>query len=73
MPQYIRPVEIFIGYSNHTWDTQTIPILKETPEHKIEKVAIEIAQRLFYNNPNTKDEVAFVGVYNVPSLNEDET
>jgi len=65
-----RDIEIYVGYCNHTWETQFVSIPSSTPEDKIKETAINTAMNLFHNNPNTSDEVAFVGIYNVPEMEE---
>lgn len=67
-----RDVEIYIGYTSHKWDTQYVSIPFDTPEEKVEEVAIQKGTVSFFNNPNTRDEVAFVGVYHIPSIEEEE-
>ena len=67
----IRSVEMYVGYFNHTWDTVFIDIPLSTPSHKVEQVAIDMASQKLYNNPNTLDEVAFVGIYNIPEIEEE--
>lgn len=72
MPDFIRLIEIYVGYSDNTWDTKMIPILKDTPEDKVEEVAIEVGRRLLLNNSNTKDEVSFIGIYHIPPIEKDD-
>jgi len=67
----VRHIEMYVGYLNHTWDTVFVEIPLSTPEEEIEKVATDKAISLFYNNPNTDDEVAFIDVYNVPEIDGD--
>ena len=67
----IRSVEVYVGYFNHTWDTVFVDIPLSTPLHKVEKVAIDIASQKLYNNPNILGEVAFVGIYNIPEIEEE--
>ena len=66
-----RRVEVYVGYSNHTWATFFIEIPLSTPEENIEKVTIDKAIDLYHNNPNTVDEVAFIGIYNIPEIDGD--
>jgi len=61
-----RDIEIYVAQADHTWFTTSIKIPLSTPEDEIEKVAIDRAKSLFSNNPHTFDEVAFVGIYNIP-------
>jgi len=65
-----RNIEMYIGYLNHTWDTVFVPIPLSTPEEEIEKVATDKAIDIFYNSPNTPDEVVFIDVYNIPEVEE---
>jgi len=58
-------VELYVGYGSHRWDTTIIEIPEDTPADQVESVAIDIGQNLLFNNPNTEDEVAFVGVYSI--------
>ncbi len=67
-----REVELYIGYTNNRWDTRYVSIPFDTPEEKVEEVATQEGTALFFNNPYTHDEVAFVGVYHIPSIEEEE-
>jgi hypothetical protein len=59
-----RKIEVYLAYTNHTWDTEIIEIPRNTPERRLVETAEKEAMKLFFNNPNTHDEVAFIGVYN---------
>jgi hypothetical protein len=65
-----KDVEIYVGYTNHTWDTIfiSIPLSILEDEMKIKKIAKIKIIDLFYNSPNTREEVAFIGVYNIPDI-----
>lgn len=67
-----RKIEVYLAYTNHTWDTKIIEIPADTPGMWAEEVAEKEATKLFFNNPNTCDEVAFVGVYNSEVNDEEE-
>ena len=67
-----RDVEIYIGYISHKWETQYVSIPFDTPKEKVEEVATQKGTALFFNNPYTHDEVAFVGIYHIPSMEEEE-
>ncbi|HEC66267.1 hypothetical protein LCGC14_3100520 [marine sediment metagenome] len=67
-----REVELYIGYTNNRWETQCVSIPFDTPEEKVEEVATQKSMQEFFNNPRTHDEVAFVGVYHIPSMEEEE-
>jgi len=58
-------IELYIGYANHTWDTKIITIPDDTPSEEIEEVAVGYGEKEFFNNPNTEDEIAFVGIYSI--------
>ena len=70
MNKKTREIEMYVGYCDHTWSTLFISIPSNTLE--VEKNAIAIATKLFYNNPRTHDEVAFIGVYHIPEMEEEE-
>lgn len=59
-----QKVEVYLGYANNTWDTAIVEIPGNTSLELLEQVAEREAIKLFFNNPDTGDEVAFVGVYN---------
>ncbi len=65
-------IEIYIGYISHEWETQYVSIPFDTPKEKIEEVATQKGMQKFFNNPHTRDEVAFVGVYYIPDIEEEE-
>ena len=67
-----KKVEVYLGYTNNTWDTKIIEIPGNTPGALVETVAERKAMKLFFNNPNTFDEVAFVGIYNSEVDDEEE-
>jgi len=67
-----RKVEVYLGYIDHTWDTKIIEIPANTPNMLLDKVAELEAVKLFFDNPDTHDEVAFVGVYNSEVEGEEE-
>ena len=67
-----RDVEIYIGYTSREWDTQCVSIPFDTPDEKVEEVATQKGMALFFNNPHTHDEVAFIGIYHIPEIEEEE-
>lgn len=64
-------VELYTGYIDHTWDTKTATIPDSTPSEKVGEVAVDHGEKEFFNNLNTKGEVAFIGVYNIPPHEEE--
>jgi len=54
-------VELYVAYMNHTWDTFIVSV--DDNVESIEEEALKIGQKELFNNPNTKDEVAFIGIY----------
>lgn len=67
-----RKVEVYLGYIDHTWDTKIIEIPENTQGMLLESVAELEAIKLFFDNPNIHDEVAFVGIYNSEIDSEEE-
>ena len=51
MRNKLRPIEMYIGEGSDfgTWTTEYVDIPIDTPEDKIEEVAIETAKIEFYN------------------------
>jgi len=60
-----RNVEVYIGYGsdNGTWITDYVEIPRNTPEDKIESVAID-------QGKSEHEGFIFVGIYAIPSLEE---
>ena len=60
-----RPIEMYIGEGSDfgTWSTEYVDIPIDTPEDKIEEVAIKKARNVF-------DDFVFVGVYSIMPLEE---
>lgn len=69
-----RQIEMYVGISNGdsagSWTTDYVDIPADTPEAKIKRVA-EAAFRMALVKAGT-DNVAFVGVYSTPDVEEDE-
>jgi hypothetical protein len=57
-----KEIEMYVGYCSHTWDTEVIDIPGDTPEDKIESVAVA-AMTAKLNAENV--ETAFIGVYHI--------
>lgn len=67
-----RRVEVYLGYTDRTWDTKIIEIPADTQGMILEDVAEKEAMKLFFGNPTLRGEVAFVGVYNSRVDDEEE-
>lgn len=67
-----QKVEVYLAYTDHTWDTKIIEIPADTPDMWAEEAAEKEATKLFIDNLNTPYEVAFVGVYNSRVDDEEE-
>lgn len=59
-----KKVEIYIGYTDRTWDTAFIDMPKNIPDEEIESFIIQEAIDLWANTPSVHVEVAFAGLYN---------
>jgi hypothetical protein len=75
VPKQTRQVEVYVGKARDCgdageWWTEYVDIPAATPEKRIEAVArAEYLRKLPEVNP---PEIAFVGLYNVPSVAEEE-
>lgn len=57
-----RPIEMYCCYDDYTWQCEHfVEIPEDTPEDKIEEVAIALARKKFTDN-----SIMFVGVYSIP-------
>lgn len=63
-----RTVEVYIGFPNFVWATDYVRIPRDTPADRIEAAAVA-AITAELDEQGT--ETAFVGVYNVPEIEED--
>ena len=56
-----RSIEVYIGYGSDsgTWLTEYVDIPLDTPDDKIESVAIDVAKSQFR-------DTAFIGLYSIP-------
>jgi len=55
-------VEMYIGYTNHTWDTRVVEIPDDTHETDIEERANAKLQPIL---EAAKLEVSFTGIYHI--------
>jgi len=64
-----RLIEVYIGTGsdNGTWDTDYVEIPADTPDEKIEQVAIDTSKALLQEQGT---DYMFVGVYNIPPIEE---
>lgn len=64
----MNKVEIYIGYTDGTWDTAIIDMPKIIPEEEYDSVVEDFIEqeaiKLCTNNPPVHGEVAFAGMYN---------
>ena len=67
-----RDIEIYVGYSDNTWDTFVVSMPINTSEELLENIAMELGRTRLFNNPNTRGEVAFMRVYHISPIKEDE-
>jgi hypothetical protein len=70
MPK-MRKIEMYINFTNRTWVTEMIEIPADTPERDVEQTAINYMIRKLSDGGDGQI-VAFVGVYHIPSIEEDE-
>jgi hypothetical protein len=70
----MNKVEIYIGYTDHTWSTTIIEIPSDIEPDLLETVYWQEVEKLLKNNPQylLKSEVAFVGMYNKCPFEEEE-
>jgi hypothetical protein len=61
----MQKVEIYIGYTDRTWDTVTIDMPIIIPEEEVENFIEQKAIKLWNNNPPVHRDIYFVGMYNV--------
>lgn len=59
----MNKVEIYIGYTDKTWDTVFIDMPKNIPDKEIESFIIQKAIDLWANTTAVHSEVAFAGLY----------
>lgn len=62
----MRKVELYIGYTDNTWDTVEVEVPDDTREEDIEEMAINELDTELYQS------AAFVGLYYYESLEGDE-
>lgn len=70
-----RMIEVYIGYTNGSgepgqWQTDYVDIPADTPKRQIEKKAIEVTYSQLRRNK--VENVAFVGLYNIPDPDEED-
>ena len=61
MSKKIRLVEMYVGYTDKTWDTSYVSIPQDTPKSLIEKVSMKQALK----KHKKKDNISFIGIYNM--------
>ena len=61
-----RTVELAVGELDHRWYTTNVEIPRDTPEDKIEEVAVEKLTKEL-----GKQEVAFITLYHIPPITEE--
>lgn len=63
-----RTIEVYVGYVNHTWTTQELSVPDSYSDADLE----DRINELFWEHGNYEDdgEIAFVGVYYIPSNEE---
>jgi len=64
MKKKTRLIEMYIGFTNHSWCTDYVEIPMDTPPNKIEKEARKSAEIQYKKNK----DIAFIGLYNITSL-----
>lgn len=69
-----KQIELYVGYTDHTWNTTIIEIPTNVEPGLLEAVYWQEVEKLMKNNPQylLKNEVAFVGVYNECPFGEEE-
>lgn len=62
MPGRTREVEMYCCYDDYTWQCEHfVDIPYDTPDDKIEEVAVAVAQKQF-----TAASIVMIGLYSVP-------
>jgi hypothetical protein len=59
-----RLIEMYVGYSEGSWNTTYVDIPLDTADEDIEKVSIAVAKK-------TIKDYVFVGLYNITEIDED--
>lgn len=70
MEKNTRPVEMYVGYMDHTWDTMMIDIPADTPNRRGLITIIAVKKALQMLEQAGRNDVAFVGRYHLPPLED---